>query len=358
MPACTFPNVIADINALLLSVKLQVPLDSVAMYKSPPLPIVAPAPQRPKEDYATILNWKEDVEELYHYNTSDASAVDDGAPPWPPVLNFATHQPRAPQPSSSVGANGAGCSFEDDEWSDTSSELYEAELEHRVDDPPDEYDEYESNEEDSDEESTNSKGSGGGRCATGFFIGRDGTAWPMPPPECMPGSSPSPYQQTTARDRSHPSHKMPKPPSSAQVVPRPSRVAAAPGSPLSPLTSPSPPGSSTSPTSEAASPPSSSPYPATPPDAPTSGCPSLIDLGRQWYASFGKALGARFGGRSSPMRLSERSPLAIESRGPLQSPPPSSPSMGRMDSETHVVGRHGLVWPRPPPPPTEQYAWG
>ncbi|KAI0646404.1 hypothetical protein C8Q79DRAFT_667765 [Trametes meyenii] len=344
-----------------------------------------------------------------HQRTACTALVNQ-APPWPPVLNVAAYQPRAPQPPTvSPGANEADRSFEDDEWSDTSSELYEYEKNHRYVDTceeqswstewttlPDEFD-YDDDESDEEDEP---KGSGGElpECATGFFIGRDGTAWPMPPPECMPGASPSPYQQDIASDRSRESSRESAHPGLKEAThtgpnrgrdtrPKPlmrrwantthsvSRSAQKPiGKPPSPdavgtevgmvrspesssPTSPSPPGSLAPTLSDSVSPPSYSPIPSTPPDE--SSYPSLADLGRQWYASFGKALGAQFGiGGAYPQCPPQRAPRAIEPQGLSESSSLSYSSMGGFNSETHVVGRHGLVWPRPPPPPSQRYSWG
>ncbi|KAI0372636.1 hypothetical protein BV20DRAFT_35580 [Pilatotrama ljubarskyi] len=151
------------------------------------------------------------------------------------------------------------------------------------------------------------------------FVGRDGTRWPMPPMECRP------YGACT-RAAATPS-------SCSDISPRPS-------SPLCATT----PESSTS-EDEVNTPPPSSPL-------------SLAELGRDWYASFGKELGAR----PIPVQVSALgrsrvmiAPSVLQHLGTanaggdgILNPARLTKARGASASTAFFVGRDGSHWPLPP----------
>ncbi|KAI0349574.1 hypothetical protein OH77DRAFT_1514843 [Trametes cingulata] len=154
---------------------------------------------------------------------------------------------------------------------------------------------------------------------TETFIGRDGTHWPMPPKECRPSGG------------------------WASVATTISKCSETSSSPSSLVSATTPEYSSTEDELD------------TPPP-PQSSAPSLAELGRDWYSSFGQELGARPpDGRSSGWNM----PLTTGAMRGLQHLDPVvggdgghlahfGLEKGADAGTTFFIGRDGNHWPLPP----------
>lgn len=227
-------------------------------------------------------------------------------------------------------------------------------------------------------------------CATGFFIGRDGNEWPMPPPECMPrgylATHPSPYERLgtcspmTATDATDSLSGYEAYTSADEDVLALEAIEGRvvwsaegydgfsdedeelEGDQLGYASHTTPPSLSHSVGNSPASgfAPSSS-HPSAPP-TPTSHC-SLAELGRQWYASFGKDLQPSPSSSSPdsyapPMSLVPPSTTAPDScwRPCVKDDTRAGETMQRVhrrasEEQRYFLGRDGSAWPLPPPPP-------
>ncbi|OJT01707.1 hypothetical protein TRAPUB_7763 [Trametes pubescens] len=414
MSAALFGDVIVDINDILRALQAHDQHKPSLQYDRPPglpFPIAVPAPQRPPSDFATILLWEEpeeerpasEMEDTYVHNkdaylrsgglytqrllagtramatsfrrdqyraraTADSTTSNE-APPWPPAPELIASPPNwglATTPGQSEGtpANAdSDATGSDDDWSTNG------------------WSSGDSSQEETDGEAEDT-------CATGYFIGRDGMEWPMPPPECMPGgflsTHPSPYGRlgtcspTTAADSL--SGYDTSEDGDAELEAVEGRVVwsaegydgysdsdsdseeydALDGYAIDqlghPNHSPPPPLSHS-----AGNSPSSgfAPSPATHPSAPSTPVPhglSLAELGRQWYASFGKDLNP-----VPPSTSSTGSYTPHMSLGPAPHlcwrPHVEEDTRARKahhkpsEEQRYFLGRDGSAWPLPPPPP-------
>ncbi|KAI0336847.1 hypothetical protein GY45DRAFT_1365782 [Cubamyces sp. BRFM 1775] len=378
-------NVIANTNALTLSEKLRALWATLSDEPTESVAIVAPAPQRPAADFATILHWEEsdkgvDGDKLMppqHHNNAylhsgglytqrllacgrvmaryateidyvhamNNPALANQAPPWPPAPEHIADAltwgapvnsgvaPPAHAPQDSDMETGASASGTGDDWSapsfgwvvpgqDTSSDEeteWEGLTSSLLFDAADSEDE----------------------CATGFFIGRDGTAWPVPPRECMPHNIPV----EGFRD-SHPTSQHAQP--ECRIVWSAEHSDSDLGSDSDSDSDSDTTGSQSPPLDfeySAADSERSSPsttqgsQPSTPPDVP------LANLGLLWYTSFGKELGLS-------------TTLNVHSHDRASPPPPPIETLaeeaqraGLFDTGGFFLGRDGSLWPLPPSPP-------
>ncbi|CDO75014.1 hypothetical protein BN946_scf184965.g16 [Trametes cinnabarina] len=375
MATFTSSDVITDILGLLIATRLQIAYPISPMATHDTLPILAPAPQRPAADFATVLRWEEteefdqtehqpDTSKLYdtlaqtgarrqyisvedrpvagcsdnkHWNADDDTAYMNQAPPWPPAPELIANPPNWGLPAyhsvarplvvAEYPSYGNATEFSND-WSDE----YAAGL---FDQPssPSMHSNHELSwdmrpasvgprEDDKDVAAADEED------ATGYFVGRDGTAWPLPPHEFMPSDDRARDRQLDATDPGEPS-----PTSESQWSESGYRLvwsaedwseddsetgrhSSAPGSDR--YASGSEDGGWYSPISQ----------PPTPPDIPHT-APSLADLGWQWYASFGRDLDDP---ASHTRYLSQKDAEGCDTGG-------------------YFLGRDGTLWPLPPPPP-------
>ncbi|KAI9063528.1 hypothetical protein FKP32DRAFT_1676241 [Trametes sanguinea] len=352
------------------------------------LPIFAPAPQRPAADFATVLGWREPEDNLCgedqsvkqdspnisnytgastqalptehrwvaqrrataRYGAIGEPALVNQAPPWPPAPELIANPPSWGLPTHSSVAPPLSVAAHADwdatdsrsSWSDTPTSSLSGIASQWFDDEDEDLSwdtrssSVEAGEGDKDISAED---------ATRFFIGRDGTAWPLPPPEFMPVEdilSPEPLDSTERSsfssecDWSRPGYRVVWSASqwdegSAEVEHTPSTdfTDASFSDSDDGASSPCPPYHH-SPSSE-----SLDWSPATPPDLPSMALP-LAELGLQWYASFGRDI-------DDPASCSSKD-------GPL------SDDTGDKDADDweaggYFLGRDGTLWPLPPPPP-------
>ncbi|KAI0659254.1 hypothetical protein C8Q70DRAFT_933625 [Cubamyces menziesii] len=368
MAALLCADVIANTNALTLSEKLQALWATLSEESDETVAIVAPAPQRPAADFATILHWEESDEdangvemlppphhndaylqsgglytqrllargrimaryatEIDYMHAMSNPALVNQAPPWPPAPEHIADAltwgapahgevaPHAYAPEDSDMETGTSVGGTSDDWSAPSFGWAACS-------------QYTSGDEDTRWESRTSsllyEGSDSeDECATGFFLGRDGTAWPIPPPECMPHdrSAEDLRDSDTASERGQPecwvvwSAEDDEHSAGSRSPGLGSECSAGGSEQSSTLESEGSWAKRTSP-------------PATPPDVP------LADLGLLWYTSFGKELG-----------VSAALDTFIDDRL-VPSPAPAS-----FATDGFFLGRDGSLWPLPPSPPT------
>ncbi|EIW55615.1 uncharacterized protein TRAVEDRAFT_22110 [Trametes versicolor FP-101664 SS1] len=443
MSASLFADVIVDIKDILRALQTydQHKPSTSTQYDRPPglpFPIAMPVPQRTPGHFATILTYEEPeaerpasssaVEDSYVQHKDDYlrsggeytqrlltlargtatsfrkdiyrdSTTSNEAPPWPPAPELVANPPNwgFVATTSHSGNTSEDAEMDatesDNDWSDASSQS--GSLIHVFDVKGRAWDSEStsgSSSEDSSHGETDDEDEN--TYATGYFIGRDGTQWPMPPPECMPGgylsTHPSPnermgtwspttptdateslsgYEAYTSADEDvlaleaiegrvvwsaegyesgssdtdfdederleddrleYPSHLTP---------PLSYSVGNSPASGFAP-----------SPTHPSA------------PSTPTAHL-SLAELGRQWYASFGKDLQPSPSNSSPdsyapPMSLVPPSTTAQDScwGPPFEGKTRSGRTMRKVhhraiEEQCYFLGRDGSAWPLPPPPP-------
>ncbi|KAL1943905.1 hypothetical protein VTO73DRAFT_3723 [Trametes versicolor] len=248
MSASLFADVIVDIKDILRALQTydQNKPNTSTQYDRPPglpFPIAMPVPQRTPGHFATILTYEEPeaerpasssaVEDLYVQHKDDYlrsggeytqrlltlargtatsfrkdlyrdSTTSNEAPPWPPAPELVANPPNwgFVATTSHSGNTSEDAEMDatesDNDWSDASSQS--GSLIHVFDVKGRGWDSEstsgssseDNSQEDMDDEDEDT-------CATGFFIGRDGTQWPMPPPECMPGGYSSPHRSSYER---------------------------------------------------------------------------------------------------------------------------------------------------------------
>ncbi|KAH9896966.1 hypothetical protein C8Q73DRAFT_789257 [Cubamyces lactineus] len=381
-------NVIADTNTLTLSAKLQALWATLSEEPNECVAIAAPAPQRPAADFATILHWEESDEdtdgddlmppkhhndaylhsgglytqrvlargrimaryatEIDYMHAMNDPALANQAPPWPPAPEHVADAltwgapasigvaPHAYAPQDGDIETGASVSDTSDDWS-APSFGWTACIHDASGDEESSWGGFASSRyEDADSED---------ECATGFFIGHDGTAWPMPPPECLPhgcSAGGGSKEIDSASERMQPecwivwSAADEEDHSAGSHSPTLDFESSAGDSERSsPSTTE---GSLVTPTSQ----------PSAPQDVP------LADLGRLWYTSFGKELGLSttldalidVGARSPPMPIE----ALAEEILPVCSLPEAS-SVRLFAADGFFLGRDGSLWPLPPSPP-------
>ncbi|KAI0372057.1 hypothetical protein BV20DRAFT_140307 [Pilatotrama ljubarskyi] len=428
MAALAFPDVIADITSLLLALQANFQPKTASTPELMPLPIVAPAPQRPAADFATVLGWREPEHEPQGRATSPTHPINDGylrsgglytqrvlargrlvaayaaqceyahamnvpalvnqAPPWPPAPELIANPPDwgHPLPGETVAPQwyAPEVTYTDateriegyDEALTAGSEPTSLASQSTRDGREERWDAASSQTSVASDASYE-------ECATGYFVGRDGTVWPLPPHECMPGSHPSPYElllDATKPRQSQACSPMVLDASldagpvalevlgvEAGTLPSPSVAALhvqdslEAGGPWSG----SRPGSQESSSSVASSEP-----PVTPSSGAAMSVPSLADLGRQWYDSFGKDLHAVLSNPQTGLRSCSSTEMAEGLLDPVRDfiqveevffPPPykretESPRIPDVQAQctlmdAYVLGRNGCLWPYPPPPP-------
>ncbi|KAL7284113.1 hypothetical protein ACG7TL_001393 [Trametes sanguinea] len=385
MATFAFSNVISDITSLLFASGLQDRRTTSYMAPHAILPIVAPAPQRPAADFAIVLGWTEPEDDLCReekssknsfahtsdymgastlalhtehrcvaqcpaatsYSAVEEAALVNQAPPWPPAPELIANPPSwGLQTRSSVTPPLSLVA--DADWDATESRSS------RADAPSSSLSEIASQWFKDDDEGltydtrSSSVGSTDNLAAseedaTRFFIGRDGTAWPLPPQECMPRVLPA--EPLDSPEESSSSSECAWSPPGYRVVWSASQWDE--GSPeikhtLSMETdassfndaddgtwSPCPPYHH-SPSSE-----SLDWSPATPPDLPSTALP-LAELGLQWYASFGRDLD---------------DPASRPYQDALDSGKSDDKEVDVWEAGGYFLGRDGTLWPLPPPPP-------
>ncbi|KAI8986771.1 hypothetical protein BD414DRAFT_486996 [Trametes punicea] len=173
-----------------------------------------------------------------------------------------------------------------------------------------------------------------------YFIGRDGNAWPMPPSECMPGGGGPSSLHPSRSSRLEPRCRIVWSADDCEddqagdaLIPR-TREDDSSGVMHSSL-SPSAMSDSSSPQSHR-SPIDVAP---TPPDVPHE-TQSLAELGRQWYATWGKEVGAA--SEEFLSRSTQSTPdIELEDTEGVY-----------WDTGGYFLGSDGSLWPLPPPPPT------
>ncbi|KAI0360571.1 hypothetical protein OH77DRAFT_1517041 [Trametes cingulata] len=241
MAALAFPDVIADITSLFLALQANFHPKTEPTCEVTPLPILAPAPQRPAADFATVLGWEASEDDLesnapihttndgylksggvyiqrvlaagriiaryatecqYAHAMSEPSLVNQ-APPWPPAPEHIASSPDWGQPKHPDAAVAPQAYSPEVTYIDA-TELFEDEHDHswlacgHTDFALHVMGDRRKEIWDTELTSCTSEDSEYDGCATGFFIGHDGTAWPLPPRECMPGSHPLPYEPLDA----------------------------------------------------------------------------------------------------------------------------------------------------------------
>ncbi|KAI0777783.1 hypothetical protein BD413DRAFT_610083 [Trametes elegans] len=408
MSSHLFTDVNTDTNSLLLFLGPRASPPPLPRAVHASLPVIAPAPQRPAADFATILCWEESedtpqhnlegtqptndaylksgglymqnlfaqgrimakyAEGIYHQEAMSDPALMNQAPPWPPAPELVANPPDWGRPMQNAvtppALSSASRALDVARPSDTCSW---SSMGSNVSSKPSDFlgerswdtDGTSAYSEDGDED-----GVADDEYATGWFVGRDGSLWPVPPPECAPAGYKFPRKRAAATATA----------ASCAATGIPTFLV---GDCGAQSCNPEPAGlvvwaadtagwdsddssmSSVSPSrSHTASPPSPE-LPTTPPDVGSA--PSLADLGRQWYASFGKDIGAPPLSASFDPRPFVPPATTAQSSAPEEVPGTfrrgrgvgsrgASPVPGPGKHPGYFVGRDGIVWPLPPPPP-------